>query len=70
MTATVTPLLPVASLGPGRWLVPSNSRNGKVHIVVESEEDRPGLIDGRWACSCEATRCCRHIRRVREEGAA
>ena len=38
MTATVTPLLPIASLGPGRWLVPSNSRPEKVHIVVESEE--------------------------------
>lgn len=69
MAATVTPIVPVAKLGEGRWLVPSNSRATVVHIVVRSEESTRGLVDNRWACSCEATVKCAHIRRVIREWA-
>ena len=68
MTASVTSILPTSKLGEGRWLVPSNSRD-KVHIVIRAEESTRGLIDNRWACSCEATVKCAHIRRVIREWA-
>lgn len=64
--ATVSPIVPpLAYLGPGRWLVPSESQAGQVHIVVCAERDTPGLIDLRWCCDCPATVSCHHIARCK-----
>jgi hypothetical protein len=62
MAATTTPLRKGAELGTGTvWLFPSASMVGKVYLTVWVKDERRGLIDGHWCCSCPATACCWHI---------